>query len=104
VTATHLRDERLHDLFGWDLAARVIPMLRADERAWLDVDLVAGLRHYAAVNGGSGPAVSPALGAPAKATLARAFVQRIDDVILPKLEALGLHARDAWARVQSVVP
>jgi len=104
VTATLLRDERLHDLFGWDLAARVIPRLRDDEREWLNVDLVHGLRHYAAVNGGSGPALAPQLGAPAKDTLARAFAKRIDDVILPNLEALGLRAHSAWARAQVVVP
>ena len=53
VTATLLRDERVHDLFGWDLAARVIPRLSDDEREWLNHDLVHGLRHYAAVNRGS---------------------------------------------------
>lgn len=84
VIATLLRDERLHDLFGWDLAARVLPRLRADEREWLHQDLVHGLRHYAGLS----------RGAPA-----RAFVQRLDDVILPNLEALGLRARDAWAQV-----
>lgn len=104
VTSTLLRDERLHDRFGWDLAARVIPRLRDDEREWLNVDLVHGLRHYAAVNGGSGPALAPHLGSPAKATLAQAFARRLDEVILPKLEALGLRAREAWARAQPVVP
>jgi len=93
-------DEHLHDRFGWDLAERVIPTLRDDERAWLEVDLVRGFRHYAAVNGGDGPAIAPQLGAPAKQLLARAFTRRIDDVILPSLEALGLRARDAWARAQ----
>ena len=34
--------------------------------------------------------------------LARAFAKRIDDVILPGLEALGLRSRRAWA--QLVVP
>ncbi len=84
VIATLLRDERLHDLFGWDLAERVIPRLRPDEREWLNRDLVHGLRHYAGLS----------RGAPA-----RAFGKRLDDVILPNLEALGLRARDAWAQV-----
>lgn len=104
VTATLLRDERLHDRFGWDLAARVIPRLSDDERRWLNIDLVRGLSHYAAVNGGSGPAVSAQLGAPAKDSLARAFEKRIHEVILPNLEALGLQASEAWARAHLVVP
>ena len=102
VIATLLRDERLHDAFGWELAARTIPVLRDDERAWLSVDLVRSLRHYATANGGSGAALAPHLGSPAKASLALAFERRIADVILPGLEALGLRARDAWAQV--VVP
>jgi hypothetical protein len=99
VTATLLRDERVHDRFGWDLAARVLPKLTDDERAWLNHDLIAGLRHYAAVNTGEGEAIAPAHGSPSKTALSRAFVKRLDDVILPNLEALGLRARVAWAQV-----
>lgn len=113
VTEILLRDERLHDRFGWALARTVLPSLSDDERAWLAADLSHTFAHYELVDAagilrGDDGALPAAPEAPPEASegfgiialdlFARAFYQRLDDVILPSLAALGVPAREAWAR------
>jgi hypothetical protein len=114
VVDTLLRDEILHDRFGWALARLVFPRLTDDEREWLAADLAFSLAHYDRLHAGASrkdgdplpEAVAPAgpnLGIPPRASAARAFYERIDTVILPELAALGVPAYEAWV-LRSEVP
>jgi hypothetical protein len=47
-----LRDELLHDRFGWALAAEVFPRLSDDEREWLAADLAFAFAHYDRIDAG----------------------------------------------------
>ncbi len=112
VLATLLRDEALHDRFGWALAEAVVPRLSAEAREWLGADLAMVLSHYDRTNGHGmrpdGADLPPddprdeaypgaTHGVVAPARFARAWYDRLDRVILPGLDALGLPAYEAWA-------
>lgn len=112
VIATLLRDEALHDRFGWALARTVFPTLNDDEREWLGCDLAFVFAHYERqsgrgmrVDGAPLPADAPdgdrypgaSHGVVAPERFARAWYARIDDVILPRLASLGVPAYEAWA-------
>ena len=95
-----LRDEILHDRFGWALARLVLPRLTEDEQEWLAADLARAFAHYDRAHGGQAnhdeTGVPNLLGlAPAKARYA-AFQERIHKVILPSLAELGVPAYEAW--------
>jgi len=108
VIGTLLHDEILHDRFGWALAALVLPRLDDDDRLWLGVDLATAFAFYEHHHAGRligdgaaslpppGPTV-PNLGVLPEITQARAFYERIEQEILPRLDALGLPAYEAWA-------
>lgn len=95
VVDTLLRDETLHDRFGWALARLVIPLLNPDEMDWLGADLAFAFAHYDHTNGaclrGDDGVMPPEADAPVGANLgviprprfAKAFYERIDNVILP---------------------
>lgn len=113
VVETLLRDELLHDRFGWALAAEVFPRLSDDQREWLAADLAFAFAHYDRIDagclrpdGGELPEETPAqrdrwcpnnLGVASRESFARAFYTRLDEVILPGLHALGVPAYEAWA-------
>lgn len=114
VVDTLLRDEILHDRFGWALARLVFPRLSEDERDWLGADLAFSLAHYDRIHAGASrkdgdplpeaaPPSGPNLGIPTREAAARAFYERIDGVILPSLAALGVPAYEAWV-LRSEVP
>lgn len=95
-----LRDEILHDRFGWALARLVLPRLTDDEQEWLAADLAHAFAHYDRAHGGrvehEDDGMPHSLGlAPAKARYA-AFKERIDKLILPSLAELGVPAYEAW--------
>jgi len=95
-----LRDEILHDRFGWALGRLVFPRLTDDEQEWLAADLAQAFAHYDQAHGGKvledDPTLPVALGlAPAKARYA-AFEERIQNVILPSLASMGVPAYEAW--------
>jgi hypothetical protein len=103
-----LRDEILHDRFGWALARLVFPRLTDDERDWLGADLAFAFAHYDRIHaGGAGsddeaallaaPSPGANLGIASWAASARAFHARIDQVILPSFAALDVPAYEAWA-------
>jgi hypothetical protein len=108
VIDTLLRDEILHDRLGWALAALVLPRLGDEERTWLGADLATAFAFYEHHHAGRlgcdgsaslpppGPSV-PNLGVLPETTQARAFYERIEQEILPRLDALGLPAYEAWA-------
>ena len=113
VLDTLLRDEVLHDRFGWALAAELFPRLTDDEREWLAADLAFAFAHYDRIDagclradGGEMPVetdverdrwASNNLGVSSRVSFARAFYERLDAVILPGLSALGVPAFEAWA-------
>lgn len=95
-----LRDEILHDRFGWALARLVFPRLTDDEQEWLAADLAFAFAHYDRAHGGGvdeeEPDLANTLGlAPAKARHV-AFEERIHKLILPSLAKLGVPAYEAW--------
>lgn len=95
-----LRDEILHDRFGWALARLVFPRLTDDEQEWLAADLAFAFAHYDRAHGGGvedeETDLANTLGlAPAKARHV-AFEERIHKVILPSLAKLGVPAYEAW--------
>lgn len=114
VVDTLLRDEVLHDRFGWALARVVFPRLTDDEREWLGAELAFALGHYERMHAGAAPAddadiareappPSPddvaalAVGVASRAQFGPAFYRRVDAVILPSFAALGVPAYEAWA-------
>jgi hypothetical protein len=108
VLETLLRDEILHDRFGWALAGLVIGRLTEDEREWLGAELARSFDFYerlhadrvrcdgAACLPEPGP-LGPNLGVLPEETHARAFYERVERVILPRLDALGAPAHEASA-------
>ncbi len=94
-----LRDEILHDRFGWALARLVLPRLSDDEQEWLAADLAQTFAYYDRSHGASSEDdgdLPHHLGlAPASARSA-AFRRKIDEVILPSLAKLGVPAYEAW--------
>lgn len=94
-----LRDEILHDRFGWGLARLVLPRLTDDEQEWLAADLAQTFAYYERSHGGSGEEASELpyhLGLAPAAARSAAFRRRIDEVILPALAELGVPAYEAW--------
>ena len=103
-----LRDEVVHERVGWAIAARIAGTLSEAERGWLATELVTAFSHYATVNaGGLEPSRDEPRRAPAGPEVnvgmlpieeaARAFHGRIERVIVPRLQGLGLDAARAWA-------
>ena len=95
-----LRDEILHDRFGWALARLVFPRLTSDEQEWLAADLAFAFAHYDRMHGGGVERDENGLPlilgmAPAKARHA-AFQERIQKIILPSFAELGVPAYEAW--------
>lgn len=99
VLDTLLRDEILHDRFGWGLARLVLPRLTDDEQEWLAADLARTFAYYDESHGSysnDDPALPHHLGlAPASARSA-AFRGKVDALILPSLAELGVPAYEAW--------
>jgi len=94
-----LRDEILHDRFGWALARLVLPRLTGDEQEWLAADLAQTFAHYDRAHGANDTEQTELRGdlglAPARAR-SEAFRHRIDTLILPSLAGLGVPAYEAW--------
>jgi len=113
VVRTLLRDELLHDRFGWALARLVIPQLQSNELDWLENTVRDTFLHYETLHTGH---VRPDVigifgeqrstrnvtsegenyGTADQSQLCQAFYARIFKVILPGLENLGLPARRIW--------
>jgi len=94
-----LRDEILHDRFGWALARLVFPRLTDDEQEWLAADLAHAFAHYDKAHGGSdrdGEDKPNGLGLAPARERSDAFRRRIDEIILPSLARLGVPAYEAW--------
>lgn len=106
VIRTLLRDELLHDKFGWALARLVLPRLTEEEADWLAADLAHAFAHYDRIHAHGGRAPSnPAperatpsvnLGVAKRVDTASAFLERIEGIILPSLAKLGVPAYEAW--------
>jgi hypothetical protein len=96
-----LRDEILHDRFGWALARLVLPRLTDDEQEWLAADLARAFAHYDRAHGGGvdrdESRMPESLGLAPAAARREAFYQRIEKIILPSLAELGVPAHEAWA-------
>ncbi len=108
VVAAILRDEVVHERVGWDLAARIVRTLTPSERGWLTGELSASFAHYASIHAGGGDPIPTEARSSTNAHAinigmlpiersARAFHGRVARVIVPRLEAIGLDARRAWA-------
>lgn len=97
-------DEIGHARFGWRIVHREIPKLDAAARARLDAFLVVALAHLeehelAHLPASScPPAGGNAIGLCSGADARVLFFETVEQVILPRLEALGLRARLAWSR------
>lgn len=109
VIRTLLRDEMLHDRFGWSLARLVLPRLSEEEADWLAADLAHAFAHYDRIHAHGGRATAspaepepaprtprPNLGMARRRDTAEAFHARIEQKILPSLAALGVPAYEAW--------
>ncbi|MBL8605305.1 MAG: hypothetical protein JNK72_25465 [Myxococcales bacterium] len=109
VIAGLLRDEAMHDRFGWALAETLVPALSDDEREWLGADLAYVFSHYDRMHAGATgdvdalptppeiPGPGAAFGVVDAACFARAWYTRVGEVILPGLAALGVPAYEAWS-------
>jgi hypothetical protein len=102
-----LSDEVLHQLFGWALAERLVPLLSADELDWLGASLTRpfrtferahALREHATLRdeNGSTPPAPRRLGLLPAEVSAQAFYKVVNEVVLPRLDALGVPAYEAW--------
>jgi hypothetical protein len=94
-----LRDEILHDRFGWALARLVLPRLSDDEQEWLAADLAQTFAFYDQSHGASAEddvALPYHLGLAPAAARSAAFRRKVDELILPSLAALGVPAYEAW--------
>ncbi len=96
-------DEIGHARFGWTLVAAHAPLLTAEERAQLAAYLPVALRHLerhelAHLPDAHAPgAGSNELGLCSGRDARVLFYATVERVILPRLDALGLPARSAWA-------
>jgi hypothetical protein len=100
-----LADEVRHARFGWELLGAVLPTVEASMKQRLSAYLEVALAHQIAHEI---PKLPVTLGLREEVALAGVcdgaeaqalFYDTIALVIVPQLEALGLDARDAWARV-----
>jgi hypothetical protein len=96
-------DEIGHARFGWRLAAAELPKLTVDERRRLGRYLAAAFAHLEAHELAHLPAAleppreGVALGLCSGADARLLFYETVDEVIVPRLESLGLDAGRAWA-------
>jgi hypothetical protein len=95
-----LRDEILHDQFGWALARTILPHLTTDEQDWLAADLAFVFAHYDRAHGAQEKTTPNTrlndlgLGSPQKRN--EAFQNKINTLILPSFAKLGIPAYEAW--------
>jgi hypothetical protein len=96
-------DEVGHARFGWRIIHREVPKLDAAAKARLEAYLRIALRHVEVhelahlPESSQPPPEGVALGLCSGSDARVLFYETIEEVVLPQLEALGLHARDAWA-------
>lgn len=95
-----LRDEILHDRFGWGLARLILPRLTEEEQDWLAADLARTFAFYDESHGASGDGgeVLPFhLGLAPAGERSASFRQIAEERIVPSLAKLGVPAFEAWA-------
>jgi hypothetical protein len=108
VLRTLHEDEILHDEIGWALAGFLAPTFSDDERDWLGAELAIAFGFYERLHAPRMPAErsdqfpeperpGPNLGVLTEETHARTFYERMERVVLPRLDALGIPAFEAWA-------
>jgi hypothetical protein len=96
-------DEIGHARFGWLLVAKLLPTINADERARLGSYLAVAFAHLERHELAHLPAeVRPppegaALGLCSGADARALFYATVEQVVVPRLDALGLDASAAWA-------
>jgi hypothetical protein len=105
-----LADEVQHAKLGWDLLEALLPRLDAEAQRRLGDYLEVAMRHLVAhelAHLPHGPAPTAAAqdvgvcdGAEARAL----FFDTVSEVIVPRLEQLGLPARACWARCRDASP
>jgi hypothetical protein len=97
-------DEIGHARFGWLFAARRLPSMDASQRARLGAYLAVAFAHLERHElahlplAGTPPPEGAALGLCDGADARALFYATVADVIVPRLDALGLPASQAWAR------
>ncbi|MFO0677940.1 MAG: ferritin-like domain-containing protein [Polyangiaceae bacterium] len=97
-------DEVGHARFGWGIVARVVPTLDDATRARLERYLAVAFAHVESHELSHLPASfepppgGEALGLCSGNEGRSIFFETITDVIVPRLESLGLRAKDAWER------
>jgi hypothetical protein len=96
-------DEIGHARFGWLLVAELLPRVSVDERARLGAYLAVAFAHlerhelaHLPVDA-CPPAEGAALGLCSGPDARALFYATVKEVIVPRLDALGLVATDAWA-------
>jgi hypothetical protein len=94
-----LSDEVGHSRLGWQLLSHLAPRLDAGMRARLGEYLVPAFvqlfeRHFTGAGAAVPPAVEP-LGVEDRRDSTALFLNVVNDVILPRLEAFDLPAREA---------
>ncbi|MDB5099200.1 MAG: hypothetical protein JWM80_3621 [Cyanobacteria bacterium RYN_339] len=96
-------DEVFHGEFGWQLVGLLLVDASPEERAALAAMLPTSLRQLEAVCTTYGDApeelaeADRALGSLSVREHREAFHRAVDEAVLPRLEALGLPGREAWA-------
>lgn len=100
-----LADEVQHARLGWELLEALLPTLDAEARARLDAYLEVALRHLVAHELAHLPTGTPpspaavAVGVCDGAEARSLLFDTLRDVILPRLEQLGLAAQQGWQRL-----
>lgn len=107
-----LKDEHLHATFGFETLALLWPQLGEASREWLEAQLAV---HLAAFERGvaeeipleelvdkpleilPGDLSRPNLGLMPRRYYALIYYATVESEVLPRLESIGLRARDAWA-------
>ena len=103
-------DEVGHARFGWRVAHELLPSLDAATMQRLSLYLRVALRHLELHElshlplASTPPAEGVALGLCSGADARVLFYETVSSAILPRLEALGLAANDAWAARESADP
>lgn len=97
-----LADEVGHARFGWDIVSRHVPTLDPDARIRLGAYLRVALGHLERHElahlplDACPPPEGAALGLCSGAEARTLFSRTVTEVILPRLQSLGLPAREAW--------
>lgn len=106
-----LADEVGHARLGWALLDELVPAMTTDERtrlsAYLAVALAALAEHQRNVGADPRSCPGPALRAlgVCDGRLQHAiYLDTVEDIILPRLAALGLDGENAWARLVRPAP